>query len=78
MNVNHQGIVTYKTQKTPFSHIGQTRRYAPTTGLNGNWFGREGWGGDNAIKLSEGEHAGSPLQSLNTLCFVGADLRVCP
>ncbi|MCK5524945.1 MAG: hypothetical protein KAI83_17600 [Thiomargarita sp.] len=25
----------------------------------------------NAIKLSQGEHAGSPLQSLNTWIFVG-------
>ncbi|MDM8563192.1 hypothetical protein QUF54_07550 [Candidatus Marithioploca araucensis] len=32
----------------------------------------------NAIKLSQGEHAGSPLQPLNTRCFVGAYLRVCP
>jgi len=32
----------------------------------------------NAIKLSQGEHTGSPLQSLNTPGFVGADLCVCP
>ncbi|MCK5523156.1 MAG: hypothetical protein KAI83_08495 [Thiomargarita sp.] len=28
----------------------------------------------NAIKLSQGEHAGSPLQSHNTRGLVGADL----
>ncbi|MDM8562364.1 hypothetical protein QUF54_03320 [Candidatus Marithioploca araucensis] len=32
----------------------------------------------NAIKLSQGEHAGSPLQPMNTLRFVGAYLCVCP
>ena len=32
----------------------------------------------NAIKLSPGEHAGSPLHPHNTVVFVGADLRVCP
>jgi len=32
----------------------------------------------NAIKLSLGEHAGSPLQPLNTWGLVGAYLRVCP
>ncbi len=32
----------------------------------------------NAIKLSQCEHAGSPLQPLNTWSLVGADLRVCP
>ena len=32
----------------------------------------------NAIKLSPGEHAGSPLHPHNTRVFVGADLRVCP
>ncbi|MDM8563185.1 hypothetical protein QUF54_07515 [Candidatus Marithioploca araucensis] len=31
-----------------------------------------------AIKLSQGEHAGSPLQSMNTRGFVGAYLCVCP
>jgi len=33
---------------------------------------------DNAIKLSPGEHAGSPLHPHNTWVFVGADRRVCP
>ncbi|MCK5521989.1 MAG: hypothetical protein KAI83_02545 [Thiomargarita sp.] len=32
----------------------------------------------NAIKLSQGEHAGSPLQAQNTWRLVGADLCVCP
>jgi hypothetical protein len=32
----------------------------------------------NAIKLSQGEHAGSPLQLQNTRGLVGAYLRVCP
>ncbi|MCK5524169.1 MAG: hypothetical protein KAI83_13645 [Thiomargarita sp.] len=32
----------------------------------------------NTIKLSQGEHAGSPLQAQNTQGFVGAVLRVCP
>ena len=32
----------------------------------------------NAIKLSPGEHTGSPLHPYNTLVFVGADLCVCP
>ncbi len=32
----------------------------------------------NAIKLSQGEHAGSPLQPRKTWGLVGADLRVSP
>ena len=32
----------------------------------------------NAIKLSSGEHAGSPLHPYNTWVLVGADLRICP
>ncbi|MCK5522448.1 MAG: hypothetical protein KAI83_04865 [Thiomargarita sp.] len=31
-----------------------------------------------AMPLSQGEHAGSPLQPQNTWGFVGADLCVCP
>jgi len=32
----------------------------------------------NAIKLSPGEHAGSPLRNPTYYGDVGADLRVCP